>query len=392
MGAEEKKSKESELEDDSNDINETEEVIDDELINDPDEKDNTVSAIVYDIASYGVDYDVEGLVKRLKRRDIIIPPFQRDYVWNMIEASRLVESLLLGLPIPGIFLAKDSETNKLLVIDGQQRLKSLQFFYEGFFNPKEASKNKRVFRLKKVQKKFENLGYDTLEENDRRNLDDSIIHATIIKQESPNNDNTSIYHVFERLNTGGRKLAPQEIRVAIYMGKLNDLIVELNEHPSWRELFGKKNSRLKDQELILRFFAVFFNKENYEKPIKEFLNKFNQKYRNPSNENLEKFRNIFKNTTDYILDNGGRAIFRPERVFNTSVFESIMVGVAKIMENNPADLGKLNLEKTTNELFEDKDYVDSTSRATSDQSIFEKRHKLVLEKFNEVIKLWIIQN
>ena len=59
----------------------------------------------YDITSYGVDFDVEGLVRRLKRDEIFIPPFQRDYVWKMPEASRFIESLLLGLPVPGIFLA-----------------------------------------------------------------------------------------------------------------------------------------------------------------------------------------------------------------------------------------------------------------------------------------------
>jgi uncharacterized protein with ParB-like and HNH nuclease domain len=115
-----------------------------------------------------------------------------------------------------------------LIIDGQQRLKSLQFFYEGFFNPKDHQKTKRIFKLTKVQKHFEGLTYEKLEENDRIKLDDSIVHATIVKQEAPDNENTSIYHVFERLNNGGKKLTPQEIRTAIYYGELNDLIEELN--------------------------------------------------------------------------------------------------------------------------------------------------------------------
>src|ERR1022692_4741098 len=108
-------------------------VIPEEVILDQDELDEDVAPVQYDISTYGADYTVDGLVKRLQKGDIFIPDFQRDYVWNQSEASRLIESLLLGLPIPGVFLAKESENNKLLIIDGQQRLKSLQFFYEGFF-------------------------------------------------------------------------------------------------------------------------------------------------------------------------------------------------------------------------------------------------------------------
>lgn len=96
------------------------------------EEEQEVPPVQYDISSYGADYDVEGLVKRLNRKDILIPPFQRNYVWSINDASRFVESLLLGLPVPAVFLAKE-ESQKLLVIDGQQRLRSLQFFYNGFF-------------------------------------------------------------------------------------------------------------------------------------------------------------------------------------------------------------------------------------------------------------------
>src|SRR5207248_1649368 len=149
----------------------------------------TVAPIQYDISSFGADYDVEGLVRRLERKDILIPPFQRNYVWTQKDASRFIESLLLGLPVPGIFLAREPDTNKLLVLDGQQRLKTLQFFYDGFFNPQEESKKQQVFRLINVQPKFEGLTYDTLEEQDKIKLNDSLIHATIINQESPQDDN-----------------------------------------------------------------------------------------------------------------------------------------------------------------------------------------------------------
>src|SRR5258708_20925159 len=98
--------------------------------------DDVVAQDRYDITSFGADYDVEGLVRRLQRGDIWIPDFQRGYVWTQLMASRFIESLLLGLPVPGVFFARETETNRLMVIDGQQRLKTLQFFYEGYFDPK----------------------------------------------------------------------------------------------------------------------------------------------------------------------------------------------------------------------------------------------------------------
>ena len=355
----------------------------DEPVIDVEDYEESSSPQIYGISSYGADYDVYGLVKRLKRGDIFIPPFQRDYVWNQAEASRLIESLLLGLPVPGVFLAKESDSNKLSVIDGQQRLKSLLFFYEGFFNPKEGDTRKKVFRLKNVQEKFEGKTYEDIEEDDRIKLDDSIIHATIIKQETPTDDNTSIYHVFERLNTGGRKLTPQEIRSAIYIGKLNDLISELNEYPSWRELFGKKNNRLKDQEMILRFFAVYTLIESYSKPLKEFLNKFNGRYRNPTDVELERLGAIFKQTCDIIYERIGKNAFRPDRVFNAAAFEVLMVGIAKRIDEN------INLEafaENINNLYKNQDFVDSITRATSDEKVVDERHRLFNEYINQYVQ------
>lgn len=355
----------------------------DDLVIDVDDNEDSATPQIYGISSYGADYDVEGLVKRLIRGDIFIPPFQRDYVWNQVEASRLVESLLLGLPVPGVFLAKENESKKLSVIDGQQRLKSLLFFYEGFFNPKEGDTRKKIFRLKNVQEKFEGKTYEELEEEDRINLDDSIIHATIIKQETPTDDNTSIYHVFERLNTGGRKLTPQEIRAAIYIGKLNELISQLNDYPAWRELFGKKNNRLKDQELILRFFAMYKLLDNYSKPLKEFLNKFNGKYRNPTNEELENLGSIFKRTTDAILLNIGKSAFRPDRVFNASAFEVLMVGIANRIDE---DINYEAFNENINNLYQNQDFIDSITRATSDDKVVAERHRLFNEYINQYVQ------
>ena len=265
----------------------------DENVLDEAEKDETVPVVHYEITSFGADYDVEGMVSRLKRGEIRTPDFQRGYVWNIKQASKFIESLLLGLPVPGVFLARETDTKKFIVIDGQQRLKTLQFFFDGNFNPKPEEATKKVFKLVDVQKQFVDLTYESLEAKDRIQLNNSIIHATIVKQDAPPDEDTSIYHIFERLNATGLKLTPQEVRAAAYHGPLIQLLKELNADPNWRRIYGKESIRLKDQELILRFLALYGESEKYEKPINEFMNKFAARHHAANTKFLQESRKIF---------------------------------------------------------------------------------------------------
>jgi hypothetical protein len=346
-------------------------------------KDDTVIPERYDIASYGADFDVDGVVKRLRNGDIFVPPFQRDYVWNLNEASRFIESLLLGLPVPGVFLAKETQSNKMLVIDGQQRLKTLQFFYDGFFNPKPLDKTKKIFKLNGVQKPFDDKSYVELFDNDRLKLNDSIIHATIIKQESPEDNDTSVYHVFERLNSGGRRLQPQEIRKAIYHGNFNDLIASLNKHENWRTIYGPISKRMKDEELILRFFALLYNRRNYEKPMYEFLNKFNAKHRNDKVNNMNQFVKDFSDTIDAVFTAIGEKAFRPERSINVAVLDSVLVGIAERLKRGPIT-NYQSVKIAYSKLLIDEQYKKATTQGTSDEQTVNDRISYALTAFINV--------
>ena len=170
---------------------------DDDLENGEATEPDEALAFKYAITSYGADYPVDSLVKRVKSEDVHIPLFQRNYIWPLTRASRFVESLLLGLPVPGIFLSRERETGKLLVIDGQQRLLTLRDFYNGIFMP-----TGRRFALADLASRFEGLTYKTLPDDDRRRLDDSIIHATVVRQDEPSEDDSSVYLIFvERART-----------------------------------------------------------------------------------------------------------------------------------------------------------------------------------------------
>lgn len=352
-------------------------------IDDESEKDDTAPVVRYEITSYGADYVVSDFVSRLKRADIVIPPFQRDYVWRLPEASRFVESILLGLPVPGVFLAKDSESNKLLVIDGQQRLKTLQFYLDGIFNPKAGDKSRKVFKLSKVSKRFDGLTYNDLPDSDRRQFDDYVIHATIVKQDRPTNDDTSIYHIFERLNTTGVRLSPQEIRVAVYRGSLLNLIEDLNTNSKWRSLFGRLHPRLKDRELILRFLAFYADSNSYERPLNEFLSKFAAKNRNPNPAELGKFHDLFTSTIELISTSIGNEAFRPERALNAAVFDSVMLGVARRL-NRGIVIQHDNLKNAYKRLLSDKTYLSIVSGATGDKLAVEKRMELATGAFASV--------
>jgi hypothetical protein len=109
--------------------------------------------IKFAITSYGADYTVDTLVRRLKAEAFYVPPFQRRFVWSQRHASRFLESLLMGLPVPGVFLYKEPKTNRHLVVDGQQRLRTLQYFYDGVFEEKK-------FRLTGVRDEWNGKAYE----------------------------------------------------------------------------------------------------------------------------------------------------------------------------------------------------------------------------------------
>ena len=346
-----------------------------------DADDDSVAPLRYAITSFGVDFDVEGLCRRLERGEIVVPPFQRSFVWSIGHASRFIESLLLGLPVPGIFLSRDFDEDKYVVIDGQQRLKSIQFFREGVFNPTPGAKTQRTFKLRGVQEEYDGRAYSDLTPTYRRRLDDSVIHATVVKQDAPANDNTSVYQVFDRINTGGLRLSPQEIRSAICHGKFIDTLGTLNEHPSWRAVFGKAHSRQRDQELILRFLAFFFDEAGYKRPMSEFLTLFVQRNRNPGDDFLKRATDIFASTMDAAEDALGGRAFRLERTLNAAIFDSVSVALARRIASSGQAPAPDQIKSAHDSLLREPAYVESVSRSTADEQLVKVRMEMAAKRF-----------
>ena len=274
-----------------------------------------------DVEYYGADFPVDVLVKRMEEEDFIIPGFQRKYVWKENEASRFIESLLLGLPTPALFLARDKFSSKYLVIDGQQRLKTLKYFYKGFFPDDE-----KPFKLKEVENSFYGLTYSNLSPTDRRFLDNAIIHCIII---SENYDPRGMFYLFERLNTTGTPLNPQEIRNALYHGLFSNLIQNLSGNDVWKTLYGKSDNRATDQELILRFLAFYFNSKEYSGNMVDFLNHFMLRNIHLQVISKDEIQNVFLSTINFINSCIGSKAFYRKKLFNRLLYDSLMLLVAR---------------------------------------------------------------
>lgn len=348
------------------------------IVKTEEQNDNEVLPYKYLITNYGADYTVDVLIKRMREKSIEVPSFQRSYVWNIRQASRFIESLLLGLPVPGVFFSREKTTEKLLVIDGQQRLLSLLYFYEGEFLPR-----KKVFALEEVQPEFEGKTYKTLSEEDKRKLNDSIIHATIIKQDVPSEDDSSIFFVFERLNTGGMILAAQEIRNCIYHGQFNELLKDLNTNENWRALYGKTSPRMRDQEIILRFFALLFEWEKYTKPVKAFLNSFMAKNKDLKKHSKDDLTAIFSNTVRVIHDFLGQKAFRLKAQPTAALIDAVMVGVSKRLQKGVI-AKKASLNSAFSELLKDVEFVTAITTSTSDEENVKRRIRKAIDVFSNV--------
>jgi hypothetical protein len=320
----------------------------------------------YRIVSYPADYTLKGLHDKWKAEEIEIPPFQRQYVWTLPQASRLIESFLLGLPVPGIFFYKDQDTQRLLVIDGQQRLRSVFAYFDG-----KLPDTGQRFSLRGVRPEWDGRLYADLPDPDQIRLRDAVLRATIVDQLDPK-DNSSIFHIFERLNTGGTILKPQEVRNCIYHGSFNDLLVELNREPAWRNLVGsaQPDKRMRDVELILRFLALVDEQDSYAKPMKDFLSTFMRAHRKSGAADIARFRHTFVSVTKRVTDALGARPFHIKAGINAAVFDSVMVAFASHSQT-PRDVrGRLD------RLLANDSYKAYVSTGTRDVDVVRKRIRL----------------
>lgn len=347
---------------------------------DLDEAEPKVRRVLYS----GQDFDVDGLVRRLRSGDIKVPQFghndpviesagfQRGFVWTRSQMDRFIESLLLGFPIPGVFFVRQRD-RRYLVLDGQQRLLTLQAFYEGLHRGRE-------FSLANVAEEFEGLTYKTLPEELRRTLDNTFIQATIVDTDGSTESLEAVYQIFERLNSGGTQLTPHEIRVALYAGPLVDLIEDLNRNEDWRALYGSRSARVRDQELILRVLAFFLAGDEYSRPLKVFLNKFAGDHRDATSSGIRVASELFRMASRTLVEGPGQSALRKASTqVNAAQTEAIYVGLMRRLERGPVHAS--DLSAAVEALRNDTEFNAATTRATADEEPVATRLRLATDAF-----------
>jgi len=357
----------------------SDEVLDESIEDDEGLVDTGASSLDY----FGADFDVSGLVRRLNDSDIVIPRFepdeaagltvegfQRQRVWTAPRMEKFVESLLLGWPIPSIFLVVEPD-QRYLVLDGQQRLTTLQAFYSGFFP------DGKEFRLKDVAEHLQNATYATLNDESKRRLNNTFIQAIVIEPQGEEGKD-SVYRLFGRLNSGGVILTAQEIRVALYRGPLINWIRDLNHDAAWRSLYGAVDKKLKDHELILRALAmrqvvermddawadVETARSSYKPPMSQFLNNFLQDHRQMEGLDKEALTSAFSASCSLVLRALGPDGLKFSGRLNAAHIDALLGVLIYLTERGIAP-AESQLKAGVASLRSNSRYVEWVSRSTS---------------------------
>lgn len=326
------------------------------------------------------DYTVSTIFALLTDGKIKIPDFQRGYVWNRSQASRLIESLIIQCPIPVIYLSQEPNGD-LIVIDGQQRISSIKFFLND------------AIPLQGLTAYPELNGY-TSSQLDPRILDHiknrTIRCITILKDTHPQIK----YDVFERLNTGSVKLNAHELRNGLNQGPFMKLVNSLSSSKDFRDATStKKDSRMKSAELALRFFAFKNNRHKYEKPLSSFLDQFAESNKDLSSKTLELWRKEFLDSKNICIKYFGKDVYKMYNLdqgrfggFNSAVFDAQMIGISECKNidllngnSDPQDVKNAFIK-----LFNDDQFIGSVQRATSDETSVSRRIEKAIAAFSRV--------
>lgn len=346
----------------------------------------------YDITASPNDFNIKTMFDFIESSALVIPGFQRNYVWDIARASKLIESILLGLPIPQIFLYEENR-NKFLVIDGQQRLMSIYYFVKQRFPRKEKRVElRRIFgeygsipdevieddtyfrkfnlslsELVPGQKnKFHGLNYSTLGEL-KLGFDMRTVRNIIVKQNLPDNDHSSVFEIFNRLNSGGINLKPQEIRACLYHSKFYDMLFKVNNDSRWRRLLNSSEADLhtRDVEIILRGFAMLVEGDSYKPSMVKFLNNFSNNSKKLTQEKVNYLENLFDSFLEATVDLPEKVFFGSSGRFATLFFEAVFAAACKSPFLNKEFVTEKLCADSIRALFTDQKFLEASQSDTS---------------------------
>lgn len=332
-----------------------------------------------DLVTSVVDYNLSALADLIKDRSIdLSPEYQRRFRWDDVKKSKLIESFLMNVPVPPVFLNEDAY-GEYSVIDGKQRLNAIADFFKGKFQLKGLVVFKEI-----NGKTFDELPLQLQTVLRTR----PTMRAVIILRQS---DKDVKYVVFQRLNTGGAQLNPQEIRNSTFPGPFNNLILELSEYRKFHALLGIKNKdksaiykEMRDAELVLRYFTFRETWQSFSGGVKQQLDSYMDKNAKMADEQLIEARNDFLLTLNTVEVCFGNYAFRrwvPERnlwrqqvlasLYDAEMFACRGLPLEKVTQKQGEIIDNLKV------LFQDKEFRRAIDASTNTPVYFRTRiHKL----------------
>ncbi len=318
------------------------------------ELENLLESTNFSVVQERNDFLLPQIVDFVKRDQWINtrPEYQRRLVWDVKKKSRLIESLFMNVPVPPIFLY-EHDLNRYEVMDGQQRLNTIIDFYE----------NKFPLRGLEYWTALNGYSYANMPERVQRGLDRRRITATVLlaDRSSPDEMAELRKQVFDRLNTGGKQLVPQELRNCLYSGQFNDLIVALAGDSLFNDMWGiprykdnvregnitdklSKNTlfkRMTDVEIVLRYFAFSAKKSKIRGAVKKILDETMIENVDTDINKLKSQEDAFLRDLNIAFDIFGVEAFRiPEGKdglgpHSQSYYDSIMVSLSRTVDHHP---------------------------------------------------------
>jgi len=324
-------------------------------------------------------FSVYELKRKYEDRKTVIldPEFQRNKVWNNTQKSELVESILMGIPLPVMYFAEDKYGN-LQVIDGRQRLTALFEFLNDKFKITSAP----------ILNHIRGKRFSELEAKEQVKLEDYQLIVYIVKPQTPDRIK---FDIFDRVNRGGTPLNKQEMRNALYQGNSTRLLKELSELEIFKKATGYaiNSKRMKDRYLILRFlgFYLYFTKQidiEYKSDIDDFLGKIMEYINKLEEISLNELKNIFVKSMKNSYEILGENAFRiptdgRKRPINMALFESL----SYLMSFDVVENDKYQVKEKINNLFNDKEFVNSLEKKIDSSKSVEirfKKMKAILEE------------
>lgn len=326
------------------------------------------------------DFIVGSLEEQISDGQLVLQDeFQRRQVWDDKKCSRLIESLLLNVPIPVCYFA-EMRDGTFSVIDGQQRLTSISRYLTNLY-PLSGLR---------VRPELNKLRFSELEKSDQRLIKTRTIRCIVIQQESHPDIR---FDVFERLNQGAVKLTAQELRNSNYRGDLNKLIKELCRSEQFQKIRRVQDvdARMGDAEMVLRFFAFHFAGKSYRGFFAPFLDKYLEGNMSMWPPSIEEHRKLFSETVDKVDAVFDRNAFRQisedgkfANQINRAIYDVVMLTFAHVEKAALQENATKIIEALKKLCTKDKDFQDAIGRATRDRARINSRVRLWTKELNDL--------